>query len=349
MSMKNEENLGYLNGFVDTNKPNDRKVPDFFGIRDFDLVDETSKDNWLAGHSNKWCELADRRFFENFIGYIKNNPNSSFQICYDTDKILKGEVPHSVSVFIKEMTRESRVEAEIFASHIMNYFGLPTSFNTRIVGNNGKGMKNYLMSVDFLRSNEKLVLLEDLIGENMRNWISLDVRHYLEGDFEYNIKLIKKLLSEKLKEEEINYTQKDVDEFVSFLVSSMLVRTFLLGDSDFQIQNTGILINDKNKTFRPIPNFDFECSFAASYINRDTLDTIFQTLPEIQAMFPHEYDEFIKKMNELTKENKDGESLCSLLAKHYVNKSEFRDSFLNRINLNKTEILGSSELQQEKI
>lgn len=349
MSMEDKEYLEYLKGFIDMSKPNDREVPAFFGIEDFDFVDETSEHNWLTGHSKKWCELADRRFFEDFIRYMKNNPNSSFQICYDTDKIVKGEVPHSISVFIKEMSRESKVEAEIFASHIMNYFGLPTSFNTRIIGNNGKEMKNYLMSVDFLRPNEKLVLLVDLTGENMENWVNLDVRHFLEGDFENNIKLIRKLLHETLDEEKINYSQKDIDEFMSFLVSSMLVRTFLLGDSDFLIQNTGILINEKNKTFRPIPNFDFECSFASNYYNRESLDTIFETLPEIQAMFPNEYSEFIEKMNKLTRNNKNGESLCGLLAKHYVNKGEIRDSFVNRININKAEILRVSEQFIEKI
>lgn len=347
--MQEKDYLEYLEKFVDTSKANSRNNPIFWGVKDFDFVDEKSEQNRLNGHTYKWCEMAERSYFEDYIFDVKYNPNSCFQTCYSKEKVINDEIPQHFSVFIKEMANESKVEAEILASHIMNYFGIPTSYNTRIAGKNNKGIKYYLMSVDFLSVGDNLVLIDDLKLDEKQKWFDLDVRSFSIGDFEKNIKAIENMLKNKLQKENLEFTQKDIDRFISFIVSSMLVRSFLLGDSDFHTNNMGVLINSNTHTFRPIPNFDYECCFNRDVTNYTNLGTIFQSLPEIRELFPNEYDDFIEKMQKFLKPRTKKVSDCELIAYQRIRDDVIRERFINQIYMNARQILQVTPHQVEKM
>lgn len=349
MAMQEKDYLEYLEKFVDTSKENSRNNPIFWGVKDFDFVDEQSEQNKLDGHTNKWCEMANRSYFEDYIFDVKNNPYSSFQTCLTKEEIINDYIPDHFSVLIKEMPNETQVEVEILASRIMNYFGLPTSFNTRIPGKQGNEIKNYLMSVDFLKFGDELVLIEDLQHEENQNWFNFDVRWFSKGDFKENIEVTAELVKNKLMKENIDFTKKDIDKFISFVVSSMLVRSFLMGDSDFHTNNVGILINSKTQSFRPIPNFDYECCFNRDITNYTNLGTIFQSLPEIKELFPNEYDDFIEKMQKFIKPRTKSVSDCELIAHQQIRDDEIRERFINQICLNAGQILQATPQQVEKM
>lgn len=349
MAMQEKDYLEYLEKFVDTSKENSRNNPIFWGVKDFDFVDEQSEQNKLDGHTNKWCEMADKSYFEDYIFDVKNNPNSSFQTCLTREEIINDYIPEHFSVFIKEMPNETQVDVEILASRIMNYFGLSTSYNTGILGKQGNEIKNYLMSVDFLRFGDELVLIEDLQHEENQNWFNFDVRWFSKGDFKENIEVTAELVKNKLMKENIDFTKKDIDKFISFVVSSMLVRSFLMGDSDFHTNNVGILINSKTQSFRPIPNFDYECCFNRDITNYTNLGTIFQSLPEIKELFPNEYDDFIEKMQKFIKPRTKSVSDCELIAYQQIRDDEIRERFINQICLNAGQILQATPQQVEKM
>lgn len=349
MAMQEKDYLEYLEKFVDTSKENYRNNPIFWGVKNFDFVDEQSEHNKLDGHTNKWCEMADRSYFEDYIFDVKNNPNSCFQTCYTKEEIINDYIPEHFSVFIKEMPNETQVDVEILASRIMNYFGLSTSYNTGILGKQGNEIKNYLMSVDFLRVGDELVLIEDLQHEENQNWFNFDVRWFSKGDFKENIEATAELVKNKLMKGNIDFTKKDIDKFISFVVSSMLVRSFLMGDSDFHTNNVGILINSKTQSFRPIPNFDYECCFNRDITNYTNLGTIFQSLPEIKELFPNEYDDFIEKMQKFIKPRIKSVSDCELIAYQQIKNDEIRERFINQICLNAGQILEANPQQVEKM
>lgn len=324
------------------------REPEFLGTKIFDVVDGQSNDNKIIGHTNKWCRLADISYIQDYILDVKNNPSSAFQSCFTNEEIMNGNIPKHVSVYIKEMVDDKRVDVEVIACFIMNYFGLPTAYNTNITGIKDGDGKNYLMSVDFLRKNEELVLLQDLI-ENRNDYFDINVRMLYDGDFKINLSMIQKLLKNKLNSEDIAYTKKDIDEFMSYLVSSTLVRAFLMGDADFKNENAGIIIDKGKKTFRPVPNFDYERCFIGEYMNyAKVLETIFSTLVEIHDESPVEYEKFISKLNEFMKANSSGKSKCSEIINYVIKDKQKADDLIREISRNFKEIMRVSEKCAEK-
>ena len=136
-----------------------------------------------------------------------------------------------------------------------------------------------------------------------------------------------------LDSEGINYTEKDIEDYKIFLFNSILTRIILLGDVDLRNGNAGILIDVKNKTFRPLPNFDMEkCFSTIAKSNR------FSYLKEFYELYPKEYDVFIHKMLELFEPTKRGLPLYEAIARKSIREESVASSIMYELYVSASEI-----------
>lgn len=341
MAMEDKEYLEYLKSFTETKKDPMRYIPKFRGVKDYDFVDETSQENKVAGHASKWFVRLNKMYFKNLINEIKNNSNSTYETCYGNDEIKKNNIPEYISVLIKEPDRELELDADVFGSRVLNYFGLPVVFNRRI----DKALpyfstSKYLVSVDFLRPNEEFIQLNDIVEFGK----GIDIKRFDINGMKNTISSILPYLESTLKEKGVRYAKKDLENFENYLVASTLVRVILLGDDDYRNGNVGILINTKDKTFRPVPNFDMEKSF----IYRGC-DNKLKKLSSFYNEYPDIFDDFIQKMYDFVVDDGSGESDCSKLAKRSLKNDTHRRMFVDCIYGRAGEILEKCKQMYEEM
>lgn len=331
MAMEEKEYLEYLKSFTETKKDPLRYIPKFRGVKDYDFVDEHSDANKVVGHSSKWFVRINRMYFKEMIKDVQKNFSSSYETCYTKNEIQENNVPEYISVLIKEPDRELELDADVFGSRVLNNFEIPVVFNRRI----DKAIprypaSKYLVSVDFLRPNEEFVPLNEIVEFGK----GIDIKKFEGNGLKKTISNILPYLEKTLKENGVRYSEKDIDDFEKYLVSSFLVRVILLGDDDFRNGNVGILINRKDSAFRPAPNFDMEKSF----IYRGCDDKL-RRIPEIFREYPDIFEDFIQKMYNLVVDDGNGESNCSKIAKKTLKNETHRRIFVNCIYGRASEIL----------
>ena len=335
MAMEDKDYQEYLKSFVDTHQDELRYIPKMRGIKDFDFVDETSVKNKVGGQATKWCVRANKMYFRDLIKEIKNNSNSSYETCYTKNEIEQGNIPEYFSVVIKEPESECSIDADVFGSRILNYFGVPVAYNRRI----DKAYPNYssdkyLMSVDFLRPNETFVELSEVIsfGEGM------EIKWFARKGMDRVIECIDFYLDKYLRERNIKFNEGDIAKYNSYFISSLLTRVYLMNDNDFRNGNIGIILNKKEKSFRPAPNFDLEKCFS---FKEDGLK--FNLVADIYKKFPNEYADFIYRTYQFVVDDGTGESDCSKLAKKSIKNSDHAVEFINNIYKNASQILKTAE------
>ena len=321
----------YIKNFTRTDESILRKIPNMRGVKDFDFVDESSRSNRLTGYSDKYCVRAHVMLLRDLVKEILINPNSSYQFCYTTEEIMTGSFPEYFSVLMKQPDSLHAVESEVFASRLLNYFGVPVVYNRRIdKGYPHYESSKYVMSVDMIRRNEKLVLLNDFVPLTGHYDVSRYDRNGLKETLDMNCHYLKAYLDS----EGINYTEDDIENYKLFLFNSILIRIMLLGDMDLRNGNAGILIDIKNKTFRPLPNFDMEKSFSTlANSNR------FSYLKEFYDLYPKEYDEFIRKMIGLFEPTKRGLPLYEVIARKSMREESVANSIMYKLYTSASEIL----------
>ncbi|MBR3885892.1 MAG: hypothetical protein IKJ33_05505 [Clostridia bacterium] len=320
----NENYNDYIKSFIKTKDTFYRKIPNMRGVKDFDFVDEGTKDNefvnMLSGYSVKYCVRANVMLLRDLIREIKSNPNCSYQTCYTNKEIINDDIPEYFSVFMKEPDSLFAVEADVFASRILNYFGLPVAYNRRIdKATRHYGTTKYVMSVDMIRKNEKLVLLSDIVPFKAH----IDIGKFNRNGLKDTLEFIGEYLKIYLEKEGIGYTEKDIEEYKKYLAMSVLERYMLMADTDFRNGNTGILIDTKNKSFRALPNFDMEKCFGTI-----ANESRFDDLKSFYELYPEDYDEFISKMFNLFKEPEKGESLDVKIARKSVRNESVANAML---------------------
>lgn len=324
----------YIKNFTDTNNDPMYVTPRMRGLQDFDFVDQNTKGNLMAGYADKYCMRASVSLLRDLIREVKTNPNVSYQVCYTNDEIRNDETSDYYSVVMKQPDSLEAVEAEVFASRVLNYFGVPVAYNRRIdraIPN--YPTENYLMSVDMIRRNERLVLLDEIIPVQ-RGYVDID--NFKRGGLKNTLDFVGDSLKNYLGENGINYTEEDIEEYLKFLSTSILIRKAWMSEGDLRNGNTGILIDLEKKKFRPLPNFDMEDCFTKSRLD-------YEELKQLHDFDPEGYDRFVEKMYEFLKLNDKKESACTKMAHKYIRDEKIAGNFVNKLYMEGGRILKLTE------
>lgn len=333
--MEDKEYNEYLKSFTNTHDDYMRYIPKMRGIKDFDFVDETSRKNSVGGQSVKWCVRADKMYLRDLLKEIKNNPDSSYETCYTRKEIEDDNIPQYFSVVMKNPETEMVLDADVFGSRILNYFGVPVVYNRRIDKAIPKyPTDKYLMSVDFLRPNETFVEFSEVIPFSE----GMEIKWFARKGLDRVIECIDFYLGKYLKERDIRFNEKDMAQFNSFFISSLLTRVYLMNDSDFRNGNIGIILNKKEKSFRPAPNFDMEKCFATK---KDGAK--FNVVADIFRNYPDEYADFVYKTYQFVVDDGNQESDCSKLAFKTIKNKDNAQKFVNEVYANASQVLKTAE------
>ena len=211
---------------------------------DFDEIIKPSKYGF-DGRNPKKFKRVNASGFRQMIEEIKNNPNCSY-ITYINKVVKEGIVPEKLAVMDKESDVLS-VSKEAIATRILNYFGVPTSFNLP-----AKLKDEYhSLSVDFISENEEFIELYTLLPPT-------EGEYFIEKTYRI-IEIVEYYLKKLYKDEQPEKFKDNLEKFKRDLVVSFFVRQFVLGDVDCNMVNTGLLINTETWDFKLI-NFDLEWS-----------------------------------------------------------------------------------------
>lgn len=318
MAMQDKKYLKYAKEqkLVKTSEVEDRKFPELDGVEDFTHISQNAL--LLDGYSPKWAGRVDKSKLDELIYEIQCNPNCSYETCYTKDA-FEGYVPAKFSAIIKHLEFDSEVDSDVFGSRALNFFEIPTVYNLRIDGDGGSTDKfcrdnSYLVSVDFIRENEEFYDLYDVYSG-----MSFDIQYVFENGLERTINVNSKLLKIFLKNKQINFTEKDIENFKSVLAKSIIARTIVLGDKDFRNANSGILLNKKSGTFRSAPNHDFNFILKFDKINGDGL----RVIDEYSRLYPDDYADLFDKLLEFI--DKSGKKRLSQL--ELIAKDSFKDEY----------------------
>lgn len=324
MAMEDEEYLKSVSKFTNTSLDETYYVPNIAGIEPFTLVDQGSKENLVAGMSEKYCLRAKKELFSELNEEMKNNPNCSYDTCFTKDEYKNNSIS-TYSIVLKE-DKVLDIECEVLGSRIFNFYGVPTVYNKRFDEKKGKAVvDSYVASVDCLKPNERFYDLFDIAFIGGGNLLSIQA----EG-LDKTIDGISKAVGWYLKKMNISYDKNQMQSFKSFLVYSYMVRVLLLNDSDYRNGNAGIIINEKENYFRPFPNFDYNLLFDCE-TNEDRLKLI----EDIAVSYPEVLDDFLEKTEKfVTKENKTDESACEAIFKESVKRKSARENLINKFYSN---------------
>ena len=245
-----------------------------------------SGDDYLGGRLDKKFVRCDRVVVEELVREIANNPNSTY-ISYLNDAIRDGAIPQMVSILKKEHIAKGIAKRESVASRILNYFGVPTSYNFVVVGeeDNQSNIK-YGGSVDF-------------IGKNQRFYSLQDLRVVETDDIDIIIEAIRKRITETFKFDSEEEKQRNIDKVIDDYVLTFLVRKYLFRDEDFYHRNFGVLYNEKTHELQFV-NYDYEFCMDMCWVGfKDLHESLYNTTLYIRQKYPHVYEKFMAKVNEI--------------------------------------------------
>lgn len=314
----------YISSFTDTKNTFHRIITKMKGVLDYDFLDESSDENLLSGCCDKSCVRVGKEYFNDLIREIKRNPNSSYQTAYTREEIENDQIPQYLSVVIKEPSNINSLEAEVFSSRILNYFGLPVVYNRRIdqpIPNFFS--RRYLMSVDFIRPYERFYSLGHIVPTAIDNG---EVGRVLENGLKETMSCVMASIKKILNDKAVPFDKIQIDEIRKELFRMILARYIFLGDIDFRNGNIGLLIDDKHKTFRLAPNFDMGLSLSSI-----SNPLRFDHLEEYYDYDTEEYNKFIDTMMKFIDGDEEKESDCLKLARKTIRDKEIADSFTYKL------------------
>lgn len=339
MAMEDEKYLKSVEGFINTSEDKTYVVPKISGITPFTLVDQSSKENLVSGIATKYCLRAKKELLSELNDEMKNNPICSYDTCFTKEEYKNNSIS-SYSIFLKEEPILD-IECEVLGSRIFNFYGIDTVYNKRIDVKRSKSTTDsYVLSVDCLKPNERFFDLFEVAFLRGGNLLSI----HADG-VDKTIDGIAVALCRFFDKNEIKYTQKQIDDYKSFLVYSYIIRVLLLGDNDYRNGNAGIIVNEKDKTFRAFPNFDFNLLF-----DSEQTENKLNIIDDIAVSYPKVLDDFLLKTEKfLSKRVKSEESACESIFKESIKRKTARENLANIFYSNVALVVGRAMNAKKEI
>ena len=210
----------------------------------------------FIGHRNKTFMLADGDVFSPLYHELRNNPKSSYAT-YLNDEIKQGYEPEHLSVLVYEAICDPT--DELFNSRLLNLLDVPTVYMQNLTNIDDY---NYLLSVDFVGKDEEFIPLDEL---TYRHYI-YDTEHIVYYDFYTTMEDIDELIHDGLEHMYKTKRLHKSDDFISGvhhdIMSNLLyqraITKYVLGLTDGESKNNGILFNKKTHVSHVAPAFDLE-------------------------------------------------------------------------------------------
>ncbi len=283
------------------------------GAVDYDLIDNSSPDNNIIGKMHKKFVRMDNRYFKRFFD-SRRNAIVSYSTYFTEEDNRMNYVPELVSTLVKKTALSRDCVFETYVPEVLNKFNTQTVYNT--LCNDEDGF-SYVASIDFIKPNERLVLFSET-GKGFGDF-GYDV------NLEQSVKYVVETIESFYQKEGIKLTEDKMREHLKDFVKSYLVRVCLLKDNDFTTRNNGFLINDKEKSIRLAPNFDFELCFRLLDYKSMKEDILFAV-----NNFPDVIDKYMQNLENFTKK-KDGVEQYKLLYDEVNGTERYKDAVLGTI------------------
>ena len=275
---------------------NDKRIgKNIPALDEFDLVDERR----INGHLQKRFVRLHKAYFADVLKQI--GKKECFYHAHITPEDVKtNSVPRNLSVLIKEIGHEhsliaevehQKMYAEAVCSRVLNFFGCKTVYN-KVLNTQGT---LFVLSLDFLRPYEHFYVAEDICEKN-EIWCSNPLENSL-ASVDMDIDILKHRVENEFG---VSGVAADKEQIKRDYVMSYLVRVFLLGDTDFRSRNYGFIYNIQDNEIYSAPDYDFELAFGMSTKRFAAFEQNFKAISE---KYPDILEEFLKKAQQLTKNN----------------------------------------------
>lgn len=267
----------------------------------YDEYDETkprhSGEDLEGCHSKKFLR-ASSEYFTDLIDEVRDNPDCTYQT-YANELFKENIVPDYLSVLIKkEDDYKKAPDIEVLASRICNFMGVPTVYNRKLK----KEYCDYLLSLDFLKSGERIESLFDLILETKGD----DLNYNFEIDKENNklwmqLQSLSEVISVNKARSGSRAWKFDKNQFFDDYINMFMTRMFTIGDSDFYPRNVASIVDSKHN-MRLAPVFDCEMSLSrfkqsVSTEDRENIRYLRSHYPELFDNFRQRYSQLMQKSN----------------------------------------------------
>lgn len=275
----------------------------------------------LGGRSIKKFVRLDKCLFGGLVNSIKSG-NSSY-VTYLNDIIKDGYMLQYVSTMQKSINSytyyyDKNAYSDVAGSRVANMLGVKTCYNCLYSKKSKKGIlkPTHLLSVDFLKNDEKMWTLSDLNGYGS---VYTTPWHWIEciDNVVNDSKSLFKGIDIK------KHLPKLHDDFIE----QFLLHNYVLADADYCSRNIGIIVDEKRGTMELAPSHDYDLC-----LNSDTAIDITWGLQlsmhGLSDMYPEQLRNFMAKIDRY-----DAEKLRSQLMKEIPDKN-FVDNYISLLSQN---------------
>lgn len=260
-------------------------------VEEYDQNFETGKYK-LTGLRSKHFVRCSSELFGGLVSELQNNKNTSY-ITHVNELIKDGYIPEYLSVLIKDGGVLEGNIREVVSSRILNYFGVPTTYETLARGSGNQAVNHYVLSADF-------------IGSPIDEFYTLDEL----GIMVYNTPLenivtdMNKLLNTFYRSRRlfnfgaIDRSQFDVqkEQVIEDFLYGYIVRRYVLDNRDLHGDNIGVIIRKDDLSISLAPNYDFEQTLEHIAIIDDT--STIDNIKFVRFMYPHIFAKFLNKLKD---------------------------------------------------
>lgn len=223
------------------------------------------------GHRCKNYFLIETKALNELIKEKQENPDCSYVTSID-ELLVSGHVPNQIPGLVMDQYDDKLFRnKENFVSKLLNYYGVPTVYNQTVIEEidffGKKREKPLTISIDFVKPNEKFYTFDEYVkdfplgGFRYFGAFAYKIEKFLyvfESVFREHYKRVKENAPElALSDEEID---AEVLKNAEALCYAKLCRNYGLGDADFTLHNSGVIVNEKTKQISLAPSFDLEAA-----------------------------------------------------------------------------------------
>lgn len=298
----------YINtGFSEPYKQDYRIASNIANFTEFDMVKLVNEDS-LGGRLDKRYIMLDYRYFDELVSDMFNRgEDSGYQTYLNADNVKKygiDAMPKNISTLVKLirfsdnpmdlLSKVRKVRAEVTASRILNFFKAKTVFNQACFTDTD----NYILSVDFIKPNQRYYSGVDIDNCSVQNTISI----------EKNLEVIEQSVEKLSDMIEYEYAKKlgdyNLREIKEQFIYSYLIRVYLLGDSDFCGRNCGFIVDTTTNTISFGPSYDFELSFYKAAKLNPRLENDFRYLSKNYPDILGDFMEVVESLSNIDSKKK---------------------------------------------